>query len=96
MGKNRSMSICLSDIPKERIISHTNGKLYLPVTTYDYDAPDKFNNDFSVSIQLTKEEIESKKAGNDVMRVFIGNGKIWPDNENTKPATTKETDDLPF
>jgi len=96
MGKNRTMSICLSDIPKDRILKHDNGKMYLPVSTYDLNEPDRFGNDFSVSIQLSKEEIERKKAGEDIKRVFIGNGKIWPDVEHTKPATAAETEDLPF
>ena len=40
MGKNRTMSICLSDIPKERILKHENGKMYLPLQTWDNDEPD--------------------------------------------------------
>lgn len=89
------MSICLSDIPKERILKHQNGKLYLPVQTYDYDEPDRFDNDFSVSISLTKEEIERKKAGEKVNRVFIGNGKIWED-RGMQQASGEDIDDLPF
>lgn len=90
------MSICLTDIPKERLIKHENGKIYLPVQTYDYDEPDRYDNDFSVSMQLTKQEIEAKKNGTTVNRVFIGNGKIWPDNYNTRPLSESEYDDLPF
>lgn len=55
-GKARSMSICLTDIPKERIIKHENGKLYLSLSTWDFDGPDKFGNDFSVCISPTKED----------------------------------------
>lgn len=89
------MSLCLTDIPKERILKHANGKLYLPINTYDYDEPDKYDHDFSVSISLSKEEIEKKKAGEKVNRVFIGNGKIWPDT-GMQPATEEDHDDLPF
>jgi hypothetical protein len=89
------MSICLSDIPKDRILKHSNGKLYLPIQTYDYDEPDKYDNDFSVSISLTKEEIEAKNNGQDIKRVFIGNGRIW-ENQGMQPATEDDTDDLPF
>ena len=94
-GKNRTMSICLSDIPKNRILKHANGKLYLALQTYDNDAPDKYDNDFSVSISLTKEEIEAKKNGTTVNRVFLGNGRIWED-KGMQAATAEETDDLPF
>ena len=94
-GRSRSLSICLTDIPKERITKHSNGKLYLSLSTYDYDEPDKYDNDFSVSISPTKEEIETKKNGGELKRVFLGNGKILED-VGMKPASEKETDDLPF
>ena len=94
-GRNRTMSICLSDIPKERILKHENGKLYLPIQTYDYDEPDKFDNDFSVSISLTKQELEAKKNGEQINRIFIGNGRIWED-KGMQQATEEDTDDLPF
>ncbi len=96
MGRNRTMSICLTDLPKERILKHTNGKLYLNLSTYDYDGPDKYDNDFSVSIPLNQEEIERKKAGEKVDRIFLGNGKIWEDKVNTAPLKEDEYDDLPF
>ena len=95
-GRNRSLSICLTDIPKDRILKHENGKLYLNISTYDLDAPDIYKNDFNVSIQLTKEEIERKKAGEKIDRVFLGNGRIWEDTVKTHIATEAETDDLPF
>jgi len=95
MGKNRTMSICLSDIPKDRILIHENGKMYLNLGTYDGDEKDKYGNDFSVSIPLTKDEITRKKAGEDVKRVYLGNGRIWEDKE-LQPASEKELDDLPF
>ena len=78
-GKLRTMSLCLTDIPKDRIISHANGKKYLPIQTWDFDGPDSHDNDFSVSISLTKEERERAKSGEKINRVFIGNGRIWPD-----------------
>ena len=94
-GKTRTMSICLSDIPKERILKHSNGKLYLPIQTYDHDEPDRFDNDFSVSISLTKEEIEARKNGEKINRVFIGNGRIWEDT-GMQQASEEDTDYLPF
>lgn len=51
-GKRRTFSICLTDLPKDRILKHQNGKMYLNLESYDYDEPDKFDNDFSVSIPL--------------------------------------------
>ena len=89
------MSLCLSDIPKDRILKHENGKLYLPVGTFDYDEPDQYDNDFSVSISLTKDEIERKKKGEKINRIFIGNGRIWED-RGMQQASEEDTDDLPF
>lgn len=94
-GRNRTLSICLTDLPKDRIIKHENGKLYLNLATYDYDAPDKYDKDFSVSIPLNKEEIEAKKNGATVNRVFLGSGRIWPD-KGGQPISEADKDDLPF
>lgn len=94
-GKSRTMSICVSDIPKERILKHENGKMYLSISTWDNDAPDKFGNDFSVSISPNKEEIERRKNGEKVDRIFIGNGKIW-ETQTMQPLTEVDHDDLPF
>ena len=95
MGRNRSLSICVSDIPKERILKHSNGKMYLNLSTYDYDAPDKYDNDFSISLPLTVDEVERKKSGEKVNRIFLGNGRIWPDNQ-MQPISEEDADDLPF
>lgn len=93
-GRNRTISICLSDIPKDRILKHENGKMYMNITTYDYDEPDKFDNDFSVSMSRTKEELQRIEKGEKIDRIFIGNGRIWEDKEKMKPLTEKEKDDL--
>ncbi len=95
-GRKRTMSICVSDIDKSKIIAHENGKKYLAIETWDNETPDKYDNDFSVSVSLSKEEIEKKKAGGEVKRVYLGNGKIWPDTNTTRAITDEEADDLPF
>lgn len=95
MGKNRTMSICLTDLPKERILKHSNGKLYLNLSTYDYDETDKYDNDFSVSLPLNKEEIALKKTGEKVNRIFLGNGRIWED-QGMQESSKEDHDDLPF
>ena len=94
-GKSRTMSICVSDIPKDRILKHENGKMYLSLSTWDNDKEDQYGNDFSVSISPTKEEIARRKAGEKVNRIFIGNGKIW-EQQGMAPITEEDKDDLPF
>ena len=105
-GKKRTMSICLTDIPKEKILIHENGKKYLMIETWDNDEPDKYDNDFSVSISLSKAEVERSKAGEKVLRTYIGNGKIWEQKPAFREPTPEELekmnnqneehDDLPF
>lgn len=95
-GKKRTFSICLTDIPKERILKHENGKLYLNLQSWDNDEPDQYDNDFSVSIPLTKDEIEKKKNGEDVKRIYLGNGRIWENQTNMQPISEEDKDDLPF
>lgn len=94
-GKSRTLSICVTDIDKSRLLKHENGKVYMSLQTWDNDEPDQFGNDFSVSMARTKEELEKIKAGEKINRVFIGNGRIWPDKGMTA-VTEEDHDDLPF
>ena len=101
-GKRRTFSICLTDIPKERILIHENGKKYLNLESWDNDEPDKYDNDFSVRVCLSTAQIEAKKAGETVLSTYLGNGRIWEQVFKTHEATPEEikqmeeTDDLPF
>lgn len=91
------MSICLTDIKNnaaDKIVKADNGKLYISLTTWDKDEPDKYDNDFSVSVSPSKEEIERSKNGEQLNRVFVGNGKIWEQKQQQAPGD--EVDDLPF
>jgi hypothetical protein len=97
-ARKRTMSICLTDLKEkaaDKIVKASNGKLYISIETYDYDEPDKYDNDFSVSVCRSKQEAERIKAGQKIDRVFIGNGRIWEDQEPTAP-TDQEINDLPF
>lgn len=102
-GKRRTMSICLTEIPKEKILIHENGKKYLMLETRDNDEPDKYDNDFSVSVELSKDEIERSKAGEKITRTYLGNGRIWEPVNKMREATPEdiaqmesEDDGLPF
>lgn len=94
-GRSRTLNICVSDIPKNRILKHENGKMYMNISTWDYEEEDKFGNDFSVSMSPTKEEIEKRKKGEKIDRIFIGNGRIWESKE-MQPISDEDKDDLPF
>lgn len=102
-GKKRTMSICLTDIPKEKILIHENGKKYLMIETWDGDEIDKYGNDFSVSVSFNKDEVERSKAGETIQRVYLGNGKIWEHKPAMREPTPEEVqkmeeenDGLPF
>lgn len=103
-GKKRTMSICLTDIPKEKILIHQNGKKYLAIETWDNDVPDKYDNDFSVSISYNKQELDKINAGEKIPKVYLGNGRIWEHKSNLREPTQDEIEqmnneddsDLPF
>jgi len=88
-------SICLSDIPKDKMTkSEKNGKVYVNVNIYVNDEADQFGNDGSISVTQSKQEREQK-----VKRVYIGNVKK-PAFTASAPSAAQQTDasnfDLPF
>lgn len=97
-GRKRTMSICLTDLKEKaanKMVKAGNGKIYILLETYDYDEPDKFDHDFSVSVSRNKEEADRVKNGEKIDRVFVGNGRIWED-QSAEQATQGDIDDLPF
>lgn len=93
-----NVSVCLSDIPKDRIKVGKNGKKYLSITVSKLREPDNYENTHSVYVSQTKDEREQN-----VPRTYIGKGKEivfhdavpTPEEVNNLPAAT-ELDDLPF
>lgn len=86
-------SICLSDIPKDKITESTkNGKKYLNITLWVNDAPDQYGNDASISVNQTKDE---REAG--AKKTYIGNLKRPQAAAITAPSNDGlSDDDLPF
>lgn len=89
-------SICLSDIPKEKItISEKNGKKYLNFNLWVNDEKDQYGNIGSINVSQSKEERESGAK-----KVYFGNIKPVERNNNAAPqqaATgTEDLNDLPF
>lgn len=98
MSELINVSICVSDIPKERIKQAENGKKYINITVASRREADKFGNTHTVFMSQTKEEREAKEG-----RTYIGNGKAI----NFAPAASSPeavaqmppaevVDDLPF
>lgn len=93
-----NLSICLSDIPKDRIKLANNGKKYLNVTVQDLREADEYGNTHSLYCTQTKEEREAKEK-----RTFIGRGKEFVF-QSARPSVeevaelpvAEDLDDLPL
>lgn len=93
-----NLSICLTDIPKNRIKLANNGKKYLAITVQDLREADEYGNTHSLFVTQTKEEREAKEK-----RTYIGRGKAVVF-ENARPSAEQvaempisdDTNDLPF
>ncbi len=90
-------SICLSDIPKDKIVEAKNGKKYLNFDIAEYrNGEDKYVN--THSIYLYNKDTKEK--------TYIGNGKLWdfdrpPSQGDSHTGVNglgepKKVDDLPF
>ena len=70
-SKLRTMTICLSDIPEDKIYTAGDKKQYVTLATWDLDQARQYDHDFSVSIYRSKED---QAAG--IERTYIGKGMI--------------------
>lgn len=95
MSKLYNGSICLSDIPKDKITtSEKNGKKYLNVSLWINDAEDQYGNIGSLQVSQTKDE---REAG--AKKTYIGNFKEPKPAANaapTLPPVVDDSCDLPF
>ena len=99
MSKLYNGSICLSDIPKDKITtSEKNGKKYLNFNLWVNDSIDDYGNIGSINVSQTKDERDAK-----VKKVYFGNIKpvVAANSEGitAKEAATEKhnpADDLPF
>jgi hypothetical protein len=90
MSKLYNGSICVSDLPKDKLTKAKNGKLYLNINLWLNDAPDQYGNIGSVQVATTKEEREKGNKG-----AYIGNFKESQVPTPQAPAQN-EIDDLPW
>lgn len=61
-----SISICLSDIPKEMIKTASNGKKYIKIHIAEMKQPDNYNNTHTAYI-LTEDK----------QKTYLGKGKMY-------------------
>lgn len=75
-------SICLSDIPKDKIWkSEKTGKQYLNINVWINDDADKFGNNGSIQVSQTKEERDANEA-----KKYVGNIKFVQAKQQTQSS----------
>jgi hypothetical protein len=91
-----NISVCLSDLPKEKIKQGTNGKKYIALVCAERKEVSQYGETHTVYVSTTKEEREQG-----AQTVYVGSGKAYVPQPVTAesigqlpPAQT--TDDLPF
>ncbi len=93
------VSICLSDLPKDKITTASNNKKYLELIVDERREPDQYGNTHYVYVSQSKEEREAKTG-----KLYVGNGKEHKFTNSPKPPAEEpqhikgkdEPDDLPF
>ena len=95
MSKLYNGSICLTDIPKEKITtSEKNGKKYLNINVWVNDELDQYGNIGSIQLSQSKAEREASEK-----KVYIGNIKqpqAAAAPQIASPVNNAVVEDLPF
>ena len=92
-----TISICLSDIPKEKMKKANNGKVYVNLVVAPRKEADQYENTHTVFVNRTKEEREANAT-----ITYVGNGKevkpapVTSSDIEQMPPVDPENDDLPF
>lgn len=89
-----NLSICLSDIPKDRMQkSEKNGKVYTNISVARRREVDQYGKTHTVYMNQSKEERDARAD-----KIYVGNGKEFIFNQTSSDNTTNSVseDDLPF
>lgn len=65
-------SICLSDIPEDKITTSSNGKKYVNIVVDQRKGKDQYDNTHTVYMSQSKDERQAK-----VPKKYVGNGKEY-------------------
>lgn len=65
------ISLCLSDIPKERMSKAKNGKIYVDVVAAMRKEPDQWNRDVKVYARPTEADRK-----NQTPKIYVGGGRL--------------------
>ena len=98
-----TISVCLTDLPKEAIQTGKNGKKYINLVCDKRKAESQFGETHTLYVSQTKEQREAKED-----KVYVGGGKEYvfgssneqPKTQATQPKPKAEPqvddDSLPF
>lgn len=81
-----TISLCLSDLPKDKIKQADNGKKYINLILSERKEEGKFGETHTLAVSRTKEE---REAGTPT--VYVGSGKEY----KPQPATPQDVEGLP-
>ncbi len=96
------LNICVSDLPKDKIITGRNGKEYINLVLDERREVSQFGETHTITLSQSKEEREAKAT-----KVFVGGGKeyVFERREQPQPQAqpqparqsgSSDVDDLPF
>ena len=82
------ISLCLSDLPKDKIKQAKNGKKYVNLILAERKEKSKYGETHTLMVSRTKEEREANpKTG------FVGSGILYEDNSTS--VTPEDIDNYP-
>lgn len=91
-----TISICLSDLPKDKIKEGKNGKKYINLVLSERKEVGKFDETHTLTVSRTKEERDAQTPA-----MYVGSGKEYkplpsaPQNIDELPPA-QNVNDLPF
>ena len=93
-----TLSICLSDLPKEKIQTANNGKKYINLVVDKRKEAGKYGETHTIYVSQSKEEREAKDD-----KKYVGSGKeyVYNGQQNTAQSSMsneqqQSNDGLPF
>lgn len=87
-----TVSICLSDIPKDRIVEAKNGKKYVNLVLDERREVGQYGETHMLYVSQTKEERQNKDK-----KVFVGSGKEYKFEKRQEDVPDSDVGDgLPF
>ena len=93
-----ALSICLSDLPKDKIKQAANGKKYINLILSERKEVGNYGETHTLAVSKTKEEREKGEP-----TVYVGSGQEWKRNDGISlekidemPTVSSTDNDLPF